>query len=68
MTVDQGTGSAYVTTIGKGRQNRWSVFDATTWNATMQSGCDRSGCLPRDPAGPSDGEVDRANDTLYTAN
>ena len=68
VTVDQDTGSAYVTTIGKGLQNGWSVFNATTCNATVQSGCGSIGRLPGDSAGPSDGEVDDANHTLYTAN
>jgi len=68
VTVDQGTGSVYVTTIGKGLQNGWSVFSAATCNATVQSGCGSIGRLPGDPAGPSDGEVDQANETLYTAN
>jgi DNA-binding beta-propeller fold protein YncE len=68
VTVDQDTGSVYVTTIGKGLQNGWSVFNANTCNATLQSGCGTIGRLAGDPAGPSDGEVDTANDTLYTAN
>jgi DNA-binding beta-propeller fold protein YncE len=68
VTVDPDTGSVYVTTIGKGLQNGWSVFNANTCNATLQSGCGTIGRLAGDPAGPSDGEVDTANDTLYTAN
>jgi DNA-binding beta-propeller fold protein YncE len=68
VTVDQSTDSAYVTTIGKGPQNGWSVFDTTTCNATVQSGCGSIGRLPGDPAGPNDAEVDQANETLYTAN
>jgi DNA-binding beta-propeller fold protein YncE len=68
ITVDPATATAYVTTIGKGLQNGWSVFNATTCNATEQSGCGSIGRLPGDPAGPSDGEVDDANHTLYTAN
>jgi DNA-binding beta-propeller fold protein YncE len=68
VTVDQDTGSVYVTTIGKGLQNGWSVFSAATCNATEQSGCEAIGRLAGDPAGPNDGEVDEANDTLYTAN
>jgi DNA-binding beta-propeller fold protein YncE len=68
VTVDPGNGSAYVSTIGKGLQNGWSVLNATTCNATVQSGCGSIGRLPGDPAGPSDGEVDQANDTFYTAN
>jgi len=68
VTVDQNTSSVYVTTIGKGLQNGWSVFSAATCNATVQSGCGSIGRLPGDPSGPNDGEVDEANDTLYTAN
>lgn len=68
VTVDPDTDTVYVTTIGKGIQNGWSVFNATTCNATVQSGCGSIGRLPGDPAGPSDGEVDQANETLYTAN
>ncbi len=68
VTVDQRSGSAYVTTIGKGPQNGWSVFDTTTCNASVQSGCGSIGHLPGDPAGPNDAQVDQANDTLYTAN
>jgi DNA-binding beta-propeller fold protein YncE len=66
-TVDQGTASVYVTTFGKGRQNGFSVFNAATCNATVQTGCGSIGRLG-DPAGTNDGEVDQANDTLYTAN
>jgi DNA-binding beta-propeller fold protein YncE len=68
VTADPDTGSVYVTTIGKGLQNGWSVFNAATCNATVQSGCKSIGRLPGDSAGPSDGEVDQANETLYTAN
>jgi DNA-binding beta-propeller fold protein YncE len=68
VTVDQSTGSVYVTTIGKGLQNGWSVFSAAICNATVQSGCGLIGRMPGDPSGPNDGEVDQANDTFYTAN
>jgi DNA-binding beta-propeller fold protein YncE len=68
VTVDQGTGSVYATTIGKGLQNGWTVFSAATCNATVQSGCASKGQLAGDPAGPNDSEVDPANETLYTAN
>jgi DNA-binding beta-propeller fold protein YncE len=68
VTIDPDTDTVYVTTIGKGLQNGWSVFDATTCSANVQSGCGSIGRLPGDPAGPSDGEVDQANETLYTAN
>jgi DNA-binding beta-propeller fold protein YncE len=68
VTVDQGTGSVYATTIGKGLQNGWTVFSAATCNARVQSGCASNGQLAGDPAGPSDSEVDQANETLYTAN
>jgi DNA-binding beta-propeller fold protein YncE len=68
VTVDPDNDTVYVTTIGKGVENGWSVFDANTCNATVQSGCGAIGRLAGDPAGPSDGEVDTANDTLYSAN
>jgi YVTN family beta-propeller protein len=66
VDVNQSTHSVYVTTVGA--LNGWSVFDANTCNATMQTGCATIGTLSGDPIGPSDGEVDPANDTLYTAN
>jgi DNA-binding beta-propeller fold protein YncE len=44
------------------------VFDASTCNATVRTGCTKIERLVGDPAGPNDGEVDPANDTLYTAN
>jgi DNA-binding beta-propeller fold protein YncE len=68
IAVNQATHTVYVTTIGTGAQNGWSVFDANTCNATVQSGCGSIGSLIGDPNGPNDGEVDEANDTLYTAN
>ena len=64
--MNQATHTVYVTTIGA--QNGWSVFDANTCNATVQTGCGAIGTLPGDPAGPNEAEVDPANDTLYTAN
>jgi DNA-binding beta-propeller fold protein YncE len=66
VTVDQGTASVYVTTFGKGRQNGFSVFNAATCNATVQTGCGSIGHLG-DP-NANDGEVDEADQTLYTAN
>ncbi len=63
VAVDQSNHTVYVTTLAG-----WSVFDATTCNASIQSGCDSIGYLAGDPAGPNDGQVDAANDTLYTAN
>ena len=46
--------------------NGVSVFDASTCNATVQSGCDQLGLLPA--AFPPFGvQVDPANQTLYTA-
>jgi DNA-binding beta-propeller fold protein YncE len=64
--VNQATHTVYVTTIGA--HNGWAVFDANTCNATIQSGCGAIGILTGDPAGPNAGQVDTANDTLYTAN
>jgi DNA-binding beta-propeller fold protein YncE len=68
VAANQATHTVYVTTIGSGAQNGWSVFDANTCNATVQSGCGSIGSLIGDPNGPNDGKVDQANDTLYTAN
>ena len=66
VDVDQATHTVYVTTIGA--LNGWAVFDASTCNATVQSGCATIGRLTGDPSGPNDAAVDPANDTLYTAN
>ena len=49
VTVDPDTGTVYVTTIGKGLQNGWAVFNANTCNATLQSGCSAIGRLAGDP-------------------
>ena len=70
ITVDanQATHTVYVTTAGTGAQNGWSVFDANTCDAVHRSGCRSIGRLIGDTAGPNDGRVDPANDTLYTAN
>ena len=66
VDVNQATHTVYVTTIGA--RNGWSVFNADTCNATVHTGCGTIGRLAGDPAGPNAGEVDPANDTLYTAN
>jgi YVTN family beta-propeller protein len=66
VTASLATHTVYVTTVGA--LNGWSVFDANTCNATVQSGCGSIGYLTGDPAGPNGAEVDPANDTLYTAN
>jgi DNA-binding beta-propeller fold protein YncE len=63
VDVNPATHTAYVTTLAG-----WSVFDTDTCNATVQTGCGTIGYLAGDPAGPNDGQVDTANDTLYTAN
>jgi YVTN family beta-propeller protein len=68
VDVNQATHTVYVTTFGTGAQNGWSAFDANTCNAVQRSGCGSFGRLIGDPAGPNDGRVDSANDTLYTAN
>ncbi len=47
--------------------NGFSVFDASTCNATVQSGCDQLGTLPT-AIPPFGSQVDPANQTLYTAN
>ena len=67
--MNQATHTVYVTTIGaQSAQNGWAVFNASTCNATVQSGCGAIGRITGDPAGPNAGQVDPANDTLYTAN
>jgi DNA-binding beta-propeller fold protein YncE len=66
VTVDQATHTVYVTTIGT--HNGWAVFDASTCNATVQTGCATIGRLIGDPVGPNGAALDPANDTLYTAN
>ena len=66
VDVNQATHTVYVTTIGA--VNGWAVFNADTCNATVQSGCGAIGTLSGDPAGPDAGQVDPANNTLYTAN
>jgi DNA-binding beta-propeller fold protein YncE len=69
VDVNQATHTVYVTTIGaQSAQNGWAVFNASTCNATVQSGCGAIGRITGDPAGPNAGQVDPANDTLYTAN
>jgi YVTN family beta-propeller protein len=69
VDVAPATHTVYVTTIGaQTTQNGWAVFNADTCNATMQTGCGTIGRLLGDSAGPNDGVVDPANDTLYTAN
>jgi DNA-binding beta-propeller fold protein YncE len=60
--VDRLTHTVYVT-----GPNGVSVFDASTCNATVQSGCDQLGLLPT-AMFPNDAQVDPANQTLYTAN
>jgi DNA-binding beta-propeller fold protein YncE len=68
VDVNETTHTAYVTTVGTGSQNGWAAFDTNTCNATAHSGCHAIGRLAGNPAGPNDGEVDPANNTLYTAN
>jgi DNA-binding beta-propeller fold protein YncE len=63
VDADQATHTIYVTTLAG-----WSVFDANTCNAAVQTGCSTIATLAGDPAGPNAGAVDPANDTLYTAN
>jgi DNA-binding beta-propeller fold protein YncE len=66
VTVDAATHTVYVTTIGA--HNGWAVFDASTCNATVQTGCKSIGRLAGDSSGPNAAQIDPANDTLYTAN
>ena len=71
VDVDRATHTVYVTTVSTGdvgSNSGWTVFDASTCNATTQSGCGRLGILPGDPIGPNAAQIDPANNTLYTAN
>jgi DNA-binding beta-propeller fold protein YncE len=69
VDVAQASRTAYVTTIGAHKaQNGWAVFNASTCNAAVQSGCGAIGRIIGDPSGPNAGVIDPANDTLYTAN
>ena len=54
VDVNQATHTVYVTTH-RGAQNGWAVFNASTCNATVQSGCGTIGRLTGDPAGPNAG-------------
>jgi DNA-binding beta-propeller fold protein YncE len=65
ITVDKSTQTAYVGTLAA-----TEAFDATTCNATVQSGCGTVVTLALgDPnGGPNSLQVDPTNDTLYTAN
>jgi DNA-binding beta-propeller fold protein YncE len=69
VAVNQASHTVYVTTFSATHKarNGWVVFNASTCNATVQSGCGQIGRLIGNPAGPNDGRVDPANDTLYTA-
>ena len=71
--VDPSTHTVYVTVCGDpdfgcpAGTNGVSVFDASTCNATVHSGCDHLGTLYTAIA-PFGAQVDPANKTLYTAN
>ena len=71
--VDPSNHTVYVTVCGDPNfgcpagTNGVSVFDASTCNATVQSGCDQLGILPT-AIPPYGAQVDPANQTLYTAN
>jgi DNA-binding beta-propeller fold protein YncE len=72
--VDPSTHTVYVTVCGDTNfgcaagTNGVSVFDASTCNATVQSGCAQLGTLSTGPLPPGGAQVDPANQTLYTAN
>jgi DNA-binding beta-propeller fold protein YncE len=66
--LDEVTHSVYVSTFSTGRKNSLAVLNATTCNATVRSGCSTIGRLNGILGGANDGQVDVANDTLYTAN
>jgi YVTN family beta-propeller protein len=70
VDVNQATHTVYVTTFSTAHRalTGRAVFNATTCNATVQSGCTTIGRLIGDPVGPEAGVVDPANDTLYSAN
>jgi DNA-binding beta-propeller fold protein YncE len=71
--VDSLTHTVYVTVCGDPNFgcpagiNGVSVFDASTCNATVQSGCDRLGTIPTAFTPVGDAQVDPANRTLYMA-
>ena len=71
--VDPSTHTVYVTVCGDPNfgcaagTNGVSVFDASTCNATVQSGCDQLGTIPT-AIPPFGAQVDPANQTLYTPN
>lgn len=71
--VDSSTHTVYVSVCGDPDSgcpagiNGVSVFDASTCNATVQSGCAQLGTIPT-AIFPSDVQIDPANQTLYTAN
>jgi DNA-binding beta-propeller fold protein YncE len=71
-TVDSSTHTVYVSVCADANfgcpagSDGVSVFDASTCNATVQSGCSRLGLIPTAVA-PYGVEVDSANQTLYAA-
>ena len=71
--VDASTHTVYVTVCGDPNfgcpagTNGVSVFDASTCNATVQSGCAQLGTIPT-AIFPFGVQVDPANQTLYTTN
>jgi YVTN family beta-propeller protein len=67
--LDEITHTVYVTTFSSTHRALmgWAVLNASACNATVQTGCGTIGRLIGNPAGPNDGRVDPANDTLYTA-
>ena len=70
--VDLSTHTVYVTVCGDAAfgcpagSDGVSVFDASTCNATVQSGCGQLGLIPTAVA-PFGAQVDAANQTLYAA-
>jgi DNA-binding beta-propeller fold protein YncE len=71
--VDLSTHTVYVTVCGDPNFgcpagiNGVSVFDASTCNATVQSGCNELGTIPTAFPPIGDAQVDPANQTLYMA-
>jgi DNA-binding beta-propeller fold protein YncE len=71
-TVDLSTHTVYVTVCADAvfgcpaGSDGVSVFDASTCNATVQSGCGQLGLIPTAVA-PYGAQVDAANQTLYAA-
>ena len=65
VTVDQVTGTVYVTNVG---DSTVSVIDGATCNALVSSGCGQATATVPVGAGPDGIFADRADHTVYVAN